>query len=208
MKLSVDGMIRMISSTKVFVGSKLSYNSSLDYCPWNAKNITRWAIQAPGSLLLSVHTENPCFWYPFLALSFWYVQVLTSKSKPLWPLWYWILWNNIIDFPMLSLEYMVMVGAITPEINANIPFEVCNLFMKFDKRSTNYNVRVIARKPSVYGRRQQQHGRQRHTIIRPHACIFEESIKNQNLTKNINKILNSMELFNIFGSFILKRLGP
>ena len=52
MKLSIEEMIFTVSPTKVFVESKLSDNFLLELLPLNDKSLTRWAIQAPWSLLL------------------------------------------------------------------------------------------------------------------------------------------------------------
>ena len=62
MKLSIDEMILMIGPTKVFMESKLSDNFLLELLPLKSKNLTRWAIQAPGSLLFSWSPYIlPCF---------------------------------------------------------------------------------------------------------------------------------------------------
>ena len=73
MKLSINEMILMIGPTKVFMESKLSDNFLLELLPLKGKNLTRWVIQAPGSLLFifglileifilfsnSVHCKSP-----------------------------------------------------------------------------------------------------------------------------------------------------
>ena len=53
LKLSTDEMILMIIPTKVLLESRLSDNSFLEIFYLKGKHFTRWAIQAPGRLLLA-----------------------------------------------------------------------------------------------------------------------------------------------------------
>ena len=54
MKLLIDEMIFMMSPTKVFLKWKLWDNFLLEWLPLKGKNLTKWAIQAPGSLFFYI----------------------------------------------------------------------------------------------------------------------------------------------------------